>query len=399
MPDPFDENIASSAAHISKSAKSMQQHTISMARAPVVAVLSTVKIGSSGLPIGKEAAIYKQKFAMAKQYGIIMYLFHAHDFEYDTRSIKGYTYLLSRDNLGSWARKTFPFPDVVYNRIRSRKVEKQPRVMQLLEYFESHPHVQFFNSRFLDKWDVYRTLLLDPVTAPLVPPSKLLSTQTLKELLDEHSEVFIKPRASNAGKGIIKVIQKPGHSYSYSRSESNAPRWKKGISYDRLCCRLQSLFQNHDNYIVQAGIDLGRVNGQVFDMRAQVQKDGHGQWVFTGISARIASQDRFITFPHGVKQASAQKILDLISRGSESFKKSIKSQLASIYYLVPTVLERDLGLSLAILSIDIGIDTYGKVWLIEVSSKSDSFEENKIRDRHFRLLMEYFLYINSRNKD
>lgn len=69
--------------------------------------------------------------------------------------------------------------------------------------------------------------------------------------------------------------------------------------------------------------------------------------------------------------------------------------MSDIYDSVPRVLDKKLGLSLAVLSIDIGIDVNGRAWIIEVSSKSDSFDEADIRLRHLRYLMEYYIYLTN----
>jgi len=60
--------------------------------------------------------------------------------------------------------------------------------------------------------------------------------------------------------------------------------------------------------------------------------------------------------------------------------------------------KKKLGLNLAVLSMDIGIDAAGKLWIIEVNSKPASFDENDIRQRHLQLLMDYFSFVAQKNK-
>lgn len=365
---------------------------------PLIAVLSTVRIDpDNGFPVGKEARIFKDKFAVAKQYGIKMFLFFADDINWINRTIRGYAFVTSTDKKGHWVRKAFPFPDVVYNRIRYRNIEKQFKLKRLLNNFNNDPNIQLFNTRFFDKWEVHQSLISNPITSKIVPPTSLLSSINLKGFLDKYSEVFIKPRNNNAGRGIIKVICDTSNIYTYGQSDTSPPKWRKCTSFSNLWNHLINLIQNPDDYIVQTGINLCRLDGQVFDLRAQVQKDGNGQWVFTGVNVRVATGTRFVTYPKVGKRVSFDKLIDIVSDGSEEFKCGINSQLSDLYHYVPRVLEKDLGLSLGILSIDIGLDIHGKTWLIEVSSKSDSFSEDNIRARHFKYLMEYFLYITRGN--
>ncbi|MDD3365610.1 MAG: YheC/YheD family protein, partial [Syntrophomonas sp.] len=259
------------------------------------------------------------------------------------------------------------------------------------------PNIQLFNTRFLDKWEVHQALVSNPTTSEMVPPTSLLSSINLKGFLDKYSEVFIKPRNNNAGRGIIKVIYDTSNIYNYSQSDTSPPKWRKCASFSNLWNHLINLIQNPDKYIVQTGIDLCRLDEQVFDLRAQVQKDGNGQWVFTGVNVRVATGNRFVTYPKVGKRVTFDKVIDIASKGSEAFQRYVNVQLWDLYHYVPRVLEKELDLSLGILSIDIGIDIHGRTWLIEVSSKSDSFNEDNIRARHFKYLMEYFLYITREN--
>ena len=378
----------------------MKEKTNVGANTPLVAVLSTVRLSSQdGLPIGKEARVLEEQFSMAKRYGIPMFIFHWNGVNWLKRSIKGYTYISGTEETGHWVRKTFAFPDIVYNRIRARKTEKQPAVQQLLYKLDHDPNIHLFNSRFLDKWEVYEALANNPLTSGMVPSTRLLSSENLEGFLDTYSEVFIKPRNNNAGRGIIKVIRKSSDIFCYCHAESASPHWYTCTSFSGLYRQLRAMIQKPGNYMVQTGIDLAKLDGRVFDARAQVQKNGNGQWVFTGITVRVATRNRFVTYDKYSlnKSVSFTKAIAKVTRGAEATKDSINTQLLNLFNLVPRVLEKDLGLSLAVLSIDIGIDTHGKVWIIEVSSKSDSFTEKYIKYRHLHYLMEYFIYISRNN--
>lgn len=57
------------------------------------------------------------------------------------------------------------------------------------------------------------------------------------------------------------------------------------------------------------------------------------------------------------------------------------------------MLEKELKLSLAVLSLDIGVDKNGRMLIIEINSKPASFDENDIRNAHWQNLMDYFIYI------
>ncbi len=358
-----------------------------------VGILSTMACPRTSSLMNTEIKTIKEKFAMAKKHGIEMFLFFPEDVNWKNTTIKGYVFISIAGKKGFWRRRTFAFPDIIYNRIHRRTHELQPRVKKLLTRFRNNPNVILLNERFFDKWEVYNALLNDPTTVDVVPPTRLLSYANLRDYLDQGSVVFLKPRRNNAARGIFKVIRTP-NIYRFSQATGAPPSWEKHIRFRDLWRQLRISIKNRHSYTVQKGINLCRVDGRVLDFRIQVQKDGNGDWVYTGGEARLAVSGRFVTtgIVYGTR-LSVKKALDKISKGSDDFKNSINWQLKHILIHVPIVLERKLGLPLAVLSIDIGIDTHGKVWIIEVSSRPEAFVARRIRNRHYKFLMEYFLHI------
>ena len=77
---------------------------------------------------------------------------------------------------------------------------------------------------------------------------------------------------------------------------------------------------------------------------------------------------------------------------SQRSRKHIDTQLAQIVSSVPLILEKALDINLAILTMDLGIDEGGRVWVLEVNSKPSSFDEDDIRMRHLEYLCDYCIY-------
>lgn len=371
-------------------------HPFNHSFAPAVGVLVSVKRGRpNGPPIGREVKFLKEKLAMAEKYGINLFVFYPEEVNWTNRTITGYVWPAGVQK-GYWARRVFDFPDIIYNRIRNRIFEKQPGVKLLLNKLSNEPQIRLLNRRFFDKWEVYQILLNNPISADLVPSTRLLSSSNLKHYLDTGSAVYIKPRHNNAARGIIKVVRTPASVFKFCHAQSSPPRWKISSHFSDLWRHLRISIMEPGNYVVQSGINLCRVDGRILDFRVQVQKDGRGEWVFTGIEARLAQKGRIATTgsAYGTRVAS-KEIINKIARGSEDFENRIYEQLNYLYGNVPRVLEQGLGWPLAVLSIDLGIDREGKVWIIEASSKPEPFAARSVRTRHFRYLMEYFLYLAS----
>ncbi|MEN6351527.1 MAG: YheC/YheD family protein [Syntrophomonas sp.] len=361
----------------------------------IVGVLSNGEVSNGAFPSGKKARLFKEMLTCAEQRKILLYFFYRVDVDWGREIIRGFTW----DNKYGWIKRNYPFPDVVYNRIRFRKFESLNETRKLLKKFEERPKIHLFNSRFLNKWEVYQAITRHPDGAKVVPDTIIYNQINLKNFLDKYKEVYLKPVNGSLGKGIIKVVFSSG-SYQFAIAQKKQIKWSKCHSFDTLYKQLESIEGvSRNKYLVQRSINLARYEGRVFDLRTQTQKDGLGQWVFTGVGVRIAGENRIVThIPNGGSAASYEEIIKKTFGTSKEKKESIDNQLKHIGELVPMILEENLGINLAVLSMDIGIDSEGKVWVLEVNSKPSSFDEDDIRKKHLKYLLDYCIYATRNNE-
>jgi hypothetical protein len=339
-------------------------------------------------PSGKRARLFKELFDCARSKGVFLYQFYADNVDLRRRVIKGYT-LNSRQQFYS---AFFPMPDVVYNRIRLRNIEKSSKVKKVLHFFKEDPHIYLFNSRFLNKWEVHKALSADDQLRHYVPETKLLTKKACKYFLGKEGTFFLKPMANSLGNGIVKIslAQKGDCSFQHSKSSLSYHRSSLG----QVLKELRYLGVIRGPYLIQKGIDLATYRGRVFDLRAQVQKDIYGNWVMTGVGIRVAGSNRIVTHvPNGGAVKDYDMVVGKVFGKFPGVTELIDSQLQDIAYLVPRVLEKHLkNIELAIISMDIGIDRQGRLWVIEVNSKPSYFNENHIREVHTRNLVDYFIF-------
>lgn len=364
---------------------------------PLIGVLTSVpRSGKSGLPIGKEAHIFMDMFKYGRKHGAFMFLFYAPELDWSKGTIKGYTIAINNKNI-RWISGVFPIPDIIYNRIRYRHIELSPVVHSTLAKCEQHSNVKIFNTRFLDKWEVYEVLDSDPNISHLMPPSMVYNKKNLNIFLQNYPEFFIKPISSSMGKGIIKIIRSPDGSYIYKISK-NGNLITECASGSDLHIKLAKYLEKEKQYLIQKGIDLSRINDCVFDMRTLTQKDSQGRWTLIGIGVRVAAKDNFLThIPNGGKSAKYDEIISKVF--GEKSKQSINKQINNIIKYVPKVLEKQLGLNLAILSIDIAADSAGMLWIIEVNSKPSSFDEPEIHLRSLQHFIDYCGFIAGKSEE
>ncbi len=359
---------------------------------PVVGIMTTA-LRNKNVPLGKTGKLFKELIAYSSEKGIFVYLFSPDGISKDHYFIRGIT--ISEN---SWKAGRFAWPDIIYNRIRFRKIEKQQDISRLLYELSRDQRVYVFNSRFLNKQEVYEALKNHPQVRKMVPDTERFNRSNLEDMLQKYSEVFIKPNHGSIGRGILKIRCISPRRYCFAGVSSSAPVWKGPYTFDILFRHLSSeVFKK--NYLIQQAVDLAKYNSRLFDVRSQVQKNYQGEWILTGAAVRVAGKNRFVThIPNGGR---AEVFEEVISRVFPSIRtrQIIDQQLTDISDLVPVILENELGINLGILTMDLGIDSNGNVWILEVNSKPSSFDEDDIRTRHLENLTDYFIYAAQMKKN
>lgn len=343
---------------------------------------------------GKKAKLYAELISYARKCGVFVYCFFPGAVGLPGNTLKGY----SLNQKGEWITGDYPWPDIIYNRIRSRRAEKKTSILNLIDYFKNDSRVYFFNTRYLNKWEVYQALIKYPEGKSLVPETECFTRAALYNFIDKYGEVLLKPSGRSLGKGIVKVISRRER-FLYARAESSGGKWTTCNSLDDLYSSLKNA-NSEEEYLLQQIVPLGTYKGRIFDLRTQYQKNGQGDWILTGTGVRVAGKGRFVThIPNGGRALSYEKVIGKIFTTAQ--KTYLDSQLDSIGAIVPAILERELGINLGILSMDIGVDTDGRMLILEVNSKPSSFDEDDIRKQHHKYLVDYFIYIcgekNKRN--
>ena len=358
---------------------------------PLVGVLIARKSKKGyPLPTGKKAKIDQEMILAAKDKGIFMYYFFADGWNLKDGMVRGHTWLQ-----GAWRIKCFPMPNIVYNRIVYRSCESQKSVKKIVMEIQDCSEIYLFNTRFLEKWEVYQALK-DHQLAHTLPVTQLFTKKNLDEFTSSFDEIFIKPRDGSLGKGIIKVICLPNGRFCYAPVSKNRTEWKKAKSINDLYQGILHLSgREAHKMILQQGLPLARFQKRIFDIRTLIQKDGSGIWTYVGGGVRIAGPDRFVThIPNGGKHGRLGEIIPAVF-GNTVQVADVEAQIQAVVRWVPQTLENNTKLNLAVLSLDLGIDPSGKVWIIEVNSKPAAFDEDQVRKKHLAILNDYFRYVYS----
>lgn len=302
----------------------------------------------------------------------------------------------------TWKPERMPPPAVIYNRIPSRKDEALPEVRAVIRHALRDKRTHLFNPFFFNKWTLYEWLDKTEATRRYVPATRRLDgPERLRSFLQQHRSVYLKPVQGKAGKGIMKVFQ-------LARRTTAAPKYRLVFQEDKggKCCTasdFETMWQRiretvgNEEYVLQQGVELVRCRDRPFDLRVLVQKNGRGVWDVTGVGARVAGKTSITTHvPRGGAIENPEKLLADVfgaARARPLLRRVRKAALA-----VAAAIEKHAGHRLGEMSLDLGVDTGGRIWFFEANAKPMKFDEPHIRRKSLERLIEYCIYLSKQKR-
>ena len=329
---------------------------------PVVGILGCRAKGPGVFGQGTE--IIRDCVRAARRGGCIAYAFKASDIDWETNTVKG-RYWSSR----GLKRGRFPLPDVVYDRLTSRAAERSSRVQRAKQLLLELPGLSYYNRSFLNKWDVHGMLEKYPDIRKHLPPTESLTDiRILEKFLRRYAVVFVKPVDGSLGASILRIARTPaGYATRYTRLDKpdlhgKAKSLKRVLLFGERYC-------HRGRYIVQKGIRLARINGGPFDVRVLLQKSINNRWVVHSMVARVAQPGNVVSnLADGGQIINPRKAISLV------FGRSVKPSLITLRMRrlakrVALAIEKEIGFEFAEMGIDLGLDTSGRIWVIEANSR------------------------------
>jgi glutathione synthase/RimK-type ligase-like ATP-grasp enzyme len=321
----------------------------------------------------------------------LVYIFLPSGINWNDKTVKGYNY---RDR-GGWESSQYPLPDVVYNRIASRKSEIKESVQSTLQRLAELEYCQVFNPSYLNKWQVCETLRQNPGLIPHLPETRRLNEENLSYMMGRYGELYLKPSNGSLGIGIIKVRKQADSTFKYtvySRGRINS-----NCNSANQLLRKTSAYRKGKPYIVQQGLDLSRYHGSVFDLRVIFQKNGQGEWQIAKKFARVAPGKSSISnLSRGGRVITSRVLMKSLFKRKALIEEK-NCRIKELCLKVASTLDKlSLG-NFGELGFDIGIDKKGWLWLIEVNSKprkTTSTVSSKLVMRNtFKRPLEYGSYL------
>lgn len=334
---------------------------------------------------------YKAIMEAGQKIGGIVFAFTPSSVDWEKRIIQGKIF---NKNNNQWLTCSFPFPNVVYNRIQDRTHENKESSQSCIQQFLSHQGITLYNRGFFNKEEVIKTLSLSPKMKKYIPDTtRLLSKADLINMLKRYEAVYLKPADNRLGIGIMRIRKSQSqksytmHYYEYGKELKKY----KAYGINQLWEKIQEQAIS-SAYIIQQAIPLAVVSACPFDCRVLVQKNHQGRWQISGLGIRISAQPQSITthLPRGGRIGSPKIVLQ------EAFPQLRSTQIIQRIHRLCINVARKLEQHYKLLgeiSVDVGLDSNAYPWVFEANAKPMKFDEPEIRKNQLEQIIRYAQFL------
>ena len=258
-----------------------------------------------------------------------------------------------------WEKGIYPYPLAIFKRNLLNK--------DLQQHFESVIGKRIFNSSTFNKWEMYIWFKNSSDLKPYLPETKIYRNITeIRQMLEKHDSIYMKPIKGMQGKKVAKLEKKSeGLFIQYIDEETKMDRIFKDCNDAK-----EFLKQNfrEEEFILQESLNL-HFNGSIIDFRVILVKDQTGKWRNLGIMGRNGVKGQIVSNRHrGGKVEQADVTLGKIF-ADQNKATEYKEKIEILAVMAAQTIE-NCGFHFGKLGIDIGVDTNGRIWLIEINHRN-----------------------------
>jgi hypothetical protein len=306
----------------------------------------------------------------------ISYYFSVHDVNWDKKIVKGITYI---PLLGKWEYCWFPMPDVIYDQGIFLRKELKPLAKQIRKQFRSDPNMQLINSvNGLGKWKLYEKLSKYPKVGKYFPQTIVYSSfNDVLLMLEKYGFIFLKSFHGSKSKEVLSIEQdKDIYILNFYDEDIKEVLIKDIQGLEEFVCD----FIDGKEFIIQQGIRLLKFHGRKMDLRILLQKNEQGLWKSTYNASRIARGNATITsYSAGGNLAIYEEIYPYLSSKSLNISIPDSDSLVKTTIKIATYIEKEFG-PFGEIGMDMAIDIYGDIWIIEGNAKPGKSIDLKVFD-------------------
>lgn len=366
---------------------------------PIIGILTTDLTGQKfANPLTREnhpfSLFFKKLLAPEPFYPAYYFVFTPDFVDWNKKLIKGYFYKPNSKQQSTWEMMYVPIPDVVYNRVPNRTIERKENVRLFKEeYLQMGGKI--FNPDFFDKWDMYKILNQNERTKIYIPETYQSPTFSIFfQMLKKYPIVYLKPSNGSLGLGVYKILNN-GTNYTVQYRNGNT---NKNLSFKTIRSVFQYIFsrKNRIRYLVQQGIDLIQHQHNPVDFRIHLNKNQYNEWHVTAVGAKAAGKGSVTTHLR-----TGGRLIDPLQYFNDTYQGqslTIQQKIHDTAIDIARVVEESLNHPLGELGLDVGIDKQHHIWLFEVNSKPGTsiFKHPRLKAARMetsKMLLEYSIYL------
>jgi len=188
--------------------------------------------------------------------------------------------------------RSVPIPAVIHNRTLFQSPAPRRTIERLIQ---SGIHVFNGWNRF-GKLAVHEHLMKELSIRPHLPCTVPASPAALREMMGMFDSLILKPDSGSIGRGVLKMDRTPDGWVLHMPEHKGKGTAIRSIPFPsgRPPARLLRLLREKP-YVIQQRLELATHEGRPFDCRVSVQRNETGRWQVTGIAAKVAARDKYVT--------------------------------------------------------------------------------------------------------
>lgn len=317
---------------------------------------------------------YSDRFGIYHQIGGLIYAFSPKFINWRKRTVYGLYY---NNDTSLWEYGCFPLPEVIYR----RDFHSDPDLIKRLVKYTGG---RLFNSYRFTKYELYDFIKLNGELKKYLPPTEYaLEFDQIKEFINQHQKVILKPIDLSRGRGIC-IIEKIDNQYKVIDFRCKQPTVYK-LYNDDLIENFFEVYQDLFNkYLIQKYIPLSTIGNSPFDIRVVMQKRPDQEWGCTGIECRVSNNGYLTNISRGgYALPLGEAIRQAYNMDDELLVEGINELCRKFCLYMDTA-----GEHFAEFGLDIAIDADKRLWLIE-ANVFPSFKGFKKMDPEIYLSIRY----------
>lgn len=331
-----------------------------------------------------ELCNYKKYMELYQQVNGLVFISSTNRIDFGKRVMRGYYYNPILKEIDP-VERIFPFPDAVYKRCGSRKRRTFQMLSEMVNY-------KVFNWPNLNKMGQYRMFRNNESLFAHFPKTKRLrSINTVKGMLRDYPMIYLKPINGGKAKGIM-ALSKTGDSYIMTKESE-----KKELNNKELAMYIEQIKSNKQYIVQQAAPKVANKN---IVLRAILQKNDVGEWVFSGGYTRIGIEGSDIT--NRIHTKEFMKLEDSFMKFYHMNDTEAKSFVELMVGTCKRICEGfdEAGINFGDLAFDLIVGPNLKIWIIEVNNRYHNhrsplltIQDREMYDRVISIPLLYAKYL------